>query len=75
MDTYVAPNAHRRKAARLRLVGDTAAFSTVRHFAPSPHETDPRLSPRASLAVIVLSSLGLWALIWFALTCLISNWP
>jgi hypothetical protein len=30
---------------------------------------------RLAVAVALLPSLALWTLIWYALTCLISNWP
>jgi hypothetical protein len=70
MDTYAAHGGHRAKSSRLTLVGNTAALSD-----PSPDSEVRLVSPRVSLALIVLSSLGLWALLWFALTCLISNWP
>jgi hypothetical protein len=70
MDTYAAHGGHREKSSRLTLVSNTAALDD-----PSTDREVRRLSPRVSLALILLSSLGLWALAWFALTCLISNWP
>jgi hypothetical protein len=54
----------------LTLVSNTAALDD-----PSLDNEVRRVSPRVSLALMVFSSLGLWALLWFALTCLISNWP
>jgi hypothetical protein len=70
MDTYAAHSGHRAKSSRLTLVSNTAALDY-----PSLNREVRRVSPRVSLALIVLSSLGLWAVLWFALTCLISNWP
>jgi hypothetical protein len=74
MDTYVAPDDRRGKAAKLRLASDAAAFNRARHPEVAPHDTDARIRLR-SLAVAFALSLGLWALIWSALTRLISNWP
>jgi len=74
--TYAASADHQRGSSlSLSLVGDPAVFGAIRRDDPATHEADARVSPRASLALIVLSSLGLWALIWFALSYLISNWP
>jgi hypothetical protein len=75
METYVAPGQRRRKAARLTLVSDAATSSTVQHSEPAPWGTDERVRLRVAVAVALLPSLALWALIWYALTCLISNWP
>jgi hypothetical protein len=75
METYAASGDHRDKSLSWSLANDPAAFGTTRHPDPATGEADPRVSPRVSLAIIVASSLGLWALIWFALTSLISNWP
>jgi hypothetical protein len=75
MDTYVAPVEALRRPARLRLVADAEAFRTVRHSGPASRETDERARLRKAMAVALLPSLALWALIWFALTCLITNWP
>ena len=75
MGTYVAPVDHRRKAVKLRLVSDAAALGTVRHPEPAPCETDERARLRSGVVVALLPSAALWALIWYALTCLISNWP
>jgi len=75
MDTYVAPGDHRGKAARLRLVSDATTFSTFRHPEPARRETDERVRLRASLAVALPLSLGLWALVLCALIRLITNWP
>ena len=72
---FVVPGDHRGKAARLTLFSDAAPFRTVRHSGPAPWETDERVRLRVSMAVALLPSLALWALIWYALTCLISNWP
>jgi len=70
MDTYAAHRGHRAKSSRLTLVSNIAALDDP------PRDSEIRsLSPRVSLALILLSSLGLWAVVWFALTCLISNWP
>jgi hypothetical protein len=74
MDTYVAPDDRRRKAAELRLIGDAVAFNRVRHPEVAPLEPDAGIEVR-SLAVAFALSLALWGLIWFALTRLISNWP
>ena len=74
MNTYVAPGDHRGKTAGLRLVSDATTFTSVRHPEPAPRETDERVRLQVSLAVALPLSLGLWALIWFALTYLISNW-
>jgi hypothetical protein len=72
---FVVPGDHRGKAARLRLASDATTFTSVRHPEPAPRETDERVRLRVAVAVAVVPSLALWALIWFALTCLISNWP
>jgi hypothetical protein len=32
-------------------------------------------SLRAGVNIVVVSSLGRWAITWFVLTCLVSNWP
>ena len=75
MNAYVAPGDRRAKTAGLRLVSDTMTLISVRHPEPAPRETDERLRLRVSLAVALPLSLGLWALVWFALTRLITNWP
>jgi hypothetical protein len=75
METFVAPGDHRVKAARLRLVSDAAVFDEVRHSEPAPCDIDERARLRKAVAIALLPSLALWALIWFALTCLITNWP
>ena len=75
MNTYVAPGDHRAKTAGLRLVSDATTFTSVRQPEPAPRETDERVRLRVSLAVALPLSLGLWALVWFALTRLITNWP
>jgi hypothetical protein len=75
MATY-APSQHRAKSPlSWPLTSDPAAFDVVRRPDPATREADTRVSPRVSLVLIVVSSLGLWGLIWFALTRLISNWP
>jgi hypothetical protein len=75
METYVARGQHRPRPSKLSLQVEPADFARVRRWEPSSRETDPRASPRVCVAVIVLSSLGLWALIWFAISSLISYWP
>ena len=75
MDTYIVPGDPRRKAARLRLVSDASSTSTFRHSERAPRDTDDRVRLRIGLAVAVLPSMALWALIWYALTQLISHWP
>ena len=75
METYVAPVEHPGMPARLRLVSDAAALSTIRHGEAAPNEADERTRLRKAVAVAILPSLGLWAMIWYALTHLISNWP
>jgi hypothetical protein len=75
MKTYGALADHRDRSFTLSLVDDPVAFGSVRRPDPATREADTPVSPQVSLALIVASSLGLWALIWFALTCLISNWP
>ena len=75
METYVAPVEHPGMPARLRLVSDPAAFGTIRQAEPAPHEADKGTRLRKAVAVALLPSLGLWAMIWYALTHLISNWP
>ena len=75
MNIYVAPGDHRGKTAGPRLVSDATTFTSVRHPEPAPRETDERVRPRVSLAIALPLSLGLWALVWFALTRLITNWP
>jgi hypothetical protein len=56
---------------KLRLVGGTEAFQGE----PAPRQTDVWARLRVMVAVALLLSLGLWALIGYALTRLISNWP
>jgi hypothetical protein len=74
METCEPANGPRaRSSLRAMLVTDAAAANTDEQS--EAHETDDRISARASLALIVLSSLALWALIWFALTRVITNWP
>jgi hypothetical protein len=75
MDTYVGRGDRRGKPARLRLISGPEALPKVRHSEPASRETDDRVSLRVALAAAVLPSIALWALIWFALTRLISNWP
>jgi hypothetical protein len=75
MEIYVAPGEHRGMAARLRLVADAAALGTIRQAEPAPHEADEGVGFRKAVAVAILPSLGLWAIIWYALTHLISHWP
>jgi hypothetical protein len=74
MGTYVAPGDHREKARRLRLVSGAAKLHAARHSEPAPRETDVWAWLRVVLAVTVLLSLGLWALLWYGLTRLISSW-
>jgi hypothetical protein len=74
METYVVPGEHPGMPARLRLVADAAAVGTSRHPDPISLEVDERVRLRKGVAVPLLPSLALWLLIWFALTCLISNW-
>jgi hypothetical protein len=74
MKTYGAL-ADRDRPLSLSLVDDLPAFGTVRRADPATCEADIRVSRRVSLVLIVASSLGLWGLIWFLLTCLASNWP
>jgi hypothetical protein len=75
METYVAPGEHPGMPARLRLVSDAAAFGTIRHAEPAPPEADERTRLRKAVAVAILPSIALWAMIWYALSRLISNWP
>jgi hypothetical protein len=75
METYAASDDRRARLLRLILVSDTAAAGTARHPEPAPREIDDRLRLRRTMAVALLPSLALWALIWFALTALITNWP
>jgi hypothetical protein len=53
---------------------DTRSLPDSRSQPPgwSAREAAGSLSPRAALAVIVLSSLGLWAAIWWVATSLVS---
>ena len=75
MNTYVAPGDHRGKTAGLRLVSDATTFTSVGHPEPAPRETDGRARLQVEVAVAVVSTLALWAVVWFALTRLITNWP
>jgi hypothetical protein len=75
METYATSDDRRAMLVRLMLVSDTTAAGTVRHTEPAPCETDERLRLRKTMAVALLPSMALWALIWFALTYLITNWP
>lgn len=72
METFAASDERRARLLRAILASDAAAGTAGRS---EPRDGDDRISPGASLALIVLSSLGLWALVWFALRCLITNWP
>jgi hypothetical protein len=74
METYATSGDHRGKLVSWPLT-DPAALSPARRPDTATREADNRVSPRVSLLLIVVSSLGLWTLIWFALTGLISNWP
>jgi len=78
--TYAASaDHHRGKSCGWFQAGHSAAFHTVGRPDPATNEADIRVSARAALALIVMSSLGLLGidlvLIGFGLTRLISNWP
>jgi hypothetical protein len=75
MQTYATSDDHRAMLVRLITVSDTATAGTARHSEPTRRKTDELLRLRKTVAVALLPSLALWALIWFALTCLITNWP
>jgi hypothetical protein len=75
MDTYVVPGDNRGKAARPRLGSVAATFGTVRHPEPAPRETNERVRLRVEVAVAVVATLALWALVWFALSRLLTNSP
>jgi hypothetical protein len=75
MDTDIEPGDHRANAASVRLVIDAASLDTAGHLEPASRETVERLRLGTAMAVAFLPTLALWALIWFALTQLISNWP
>jgi hypothetical protein len=76
MEAYSAFDDRRARLLALMLVGDTAAAGAARHRKPALCEPDERLGLRkTTVAVALLPSLMLWALICFALTRLISNWP
>ena len=73
METYTAFDDRRARLLHFMLVSDTAA-GTARHPEPAPR-TDELVRLRVAAAVALPLSLGLWALVWFALTRLITNWP
>jgi len=73
MDTCVAPSDPWSKTARL--VSDAASCSTSPQPEPAPRDAGERARLRVGLAVALLPSMALWALIWYALSWLISNWP
>jgi hypothetical protein len=75
MKIYAALPDRRGKSLGRFPAGHPAALGAVRRRDAATREADVRASQRVSLALVVLSSLGLWILTWFALTCLISNWP
>ena len=75
METYVAADGRRRTVARLRLVSDTAGLSKAQHSRSASRETDERVRFLKAVAIALLPSATLWALIWYTLTRLISNWP
>jgi hypothetical protein len=75
MQTDAASGDHRGKVLYWSRAGDPAAFDIVRRPDTATREAEARVSPRVSLLLIVGSSVGLWGLIWFALTSLISKWP
>ncbi len=73
MKSYAAFVHHRGKSSGWSLLGGATPFRSAR--APATEEIARPVSPRVSLAIVVLPSMALWALIWFALRSLISNWP
>jgi hypothetical protein len=75
METYAASDDRRARLLRLILVSAIAAAGTARHPEPAPRKIDEQLRLHKTIAVALLPSLALWALIWFALTALITNWP
>jgi hypothetical protein len=74
MKTNAASGHHHQKSSAWPLAGGVAPLRIVRHRDPASEEADDRVSLRTSVTIVVLSSLALWAVIWFALTCLITNW-
>jgi hypothetical protein len=75
METYVALGERPGMAAGLRLVSDAAVSGAIRQAERAPRETDERTRLRKAVAVALLPSMALWAIIWYALSHLISNWP
>jgi hypothetical protein len=75
MKIYAASPGRRGKPFSWFPASHSAALGTVRRHDAATREADARVSPRVSVSLVVLSSLALWALTWFALECLISNWP
>jgi hypothetical protein len=76
MDTYFVSGEHRGEAAGPTLLTDAEASGTIGHpDEPVPRVANERARLQKAVARALLPSLALWALIWYALTCLIANWP